>query len=68
MQFRPVASAIFKKKLHSNPCGYLLIIQILLIIISTARGEAVLFVAACYLGKNYTLPLSGFYTAYERLR
>ena len=41
MQFRPVASAIFKKKLHSKPCGYLLIIRILLIIISTARGEAV---------------------------
>ena len=49
MQFRPVVSAI-KKKLHSITSGYLLIIQdILLITISTARGEAMLFLPACYI-------------------
>ena len=53
MQFRPVVSAI-KKKLHSKTCGYLLIIRHLLIIISTVRGEAVLFL---YLETNCTLPL-----------
>ena len=57
-------SAILKK-LHSNPCGYLLIIRHLANNISTAYGVAVLFLAACYSGKNCTLPLSDFYTVYE---
>ena len=39
--------------------------DILLIIISIARGVAVLFLAVCYLGKNSTLPLPEFYTVYE---
>ena len=46
-QFRPVVSAIFKK-LHSKTCGYLLIIRHLSNKISIARGEAVLFLPACY--------------------
>ena len=63
-------------KLHSKTCGYLLIIHILLIIISTVRGEAmlffqiaisssVLFRPACYFEDNRLLPLLQFYTVYE---
>ena len=48
-----------------------LLYDILLIINSTVRGEAVLFLAACYFlqtaiwGGNCTLLLSEFYTVYE---
>ena len=45
MQFRPVASAIFStQKLVVTYLSY----DILLIKISTARGEAMLFLSACY--------------------
>ena len=49
MQFRPVVSAIFLK-IALKPMWLLIKhnYDILLIIISTARGEAVLFLAACY--------------------
>ena len=51
MQFRPVVNSIFKK-LHSNPCGSY---TILLIIISTAHGEAVLFFSASYFFQTFIL-------------
>ena len=52
MQFRPVVSVIFFQKSHSNPCGYLLIIALFCNCITKhAHGEAVLFLAACYLEK-----------------
>ena len=67
MHFRTIVSAIFEK-IHSNPCGYLLIIRNLANNNCTGCGEAVvflascLFLAACYFeGKNSTLPLLEFY-------
>ena len=44
MQFRPVVS----EKLHSKTCGYLLNIRHLANKNITARGEAMLFLPACY--------------------
>ena len=58
----PIAVQFFSK-LHSNRCGYLVIIRHLANNKYTAHSEAVLFLAACYLGKNCTLP--EFYTVYE---
>ena len=59
-------------KIHSNPCGYLLIIWHHALIAKDfcitkhACGEAVLFLPACYLEKEKsTLPQSDFYTVYE---
>ena len=61
MQFRPVVSAIL---INCTQTQWLLY-DILLIIISTACSEAMLFLAACYLGGNCMLLLLEFYTVYE---
>ena len=60
MQFRPVVSAFLKNctQKHVITCKSY---AILLIKISTARGEAVLFLPACYFENNHTLPLGVLY-------
>ena len=58
MQFRPVVSAFFFKNCTQTHAVTYQSYNILLIIISTARGEAVLFLAvvflaACYLYRGF---------------
>ena len=63
MQFGKNCTAICE--IRRTQLFFALKYDILLIIISIACGEAVLFLAAYYLGENCTLPLSEFYTVYE---
>ena len=63
MQFRPVVSAFFFIALKNM---WLLInICHLAKKNNTAPGEAMLFLPACYIENNHTLPHYDFYTVYE---
>ena len=59
-------SALFFPKIALKPMRLLINHEILLTGCRLhAHGEAVLLLAACYLGKNSTLPLSEIYTVYK---
>ena len=61
MQFSCCECNFFKNCTKKHVVTY----DILLIIISTAHGEAVLFLPACYFENNHTFPILEFYTVYE---